>query len=233
MSFDSQGVIFDFNGTLFFDSDKHALAWGKIARELRGAGLTDQELQQHFYGVPNNRAVEYLLQRECDMEEANHYSELKEAYYREFCREDKKRFHLVAGAEEMFDLLTERQIPFTIASASIKPNIDFFVESFGLARWFDPEKIVYDDGSYENKVEMFLQAAKVLNVPIEECLIFEDSKSGIRDAYKAGCRNIVVIDSMEVAEKYEGQDGILAICKDFTEEFIKNMELDKEGNVRK
>lgn len=233
MSFDYQGVIFDFNGTLFFDSDKHVLAWGKIARELRGAGLTDQELQQHFYGVPNNRAVEYLLQRECDMEEANRYSELKEAYYREFCREDKKRFHLVAGAEEMFDLLTERQIPFTIASASIKPNIDFFVESFGLARWFDPEKIVYDDGSYENKVEMFLQAAKVLNVPIEECLIFEDSKSGIRDAYKAGCRNIVVIDSMGVAEKYEGQDGILAICKDFTAEFIKNMEIAKEGNVRK
>lgn len=233
MSFEYQGVIFDFNGTLFFDSDKHVLAWGRIARELRGVELTDQELQEHFYGVPNNRAVEYLLQRPCGEEEANHYSELKEAYYRDFCRADAERFHLVAGAEALFDRLREREIPFNIASASIKPNIDFFVESFGLARWFDPEKIVYDDGSYENKVEMFLQAAKVLNVPIEKCMIFEDSESGIRDAVKAGCRNIVVIDSMGVAEKYEGQDGILAICQDFKAEFIENAGLAKKESVRK
>ena len=26
-----KAVIFDFNGTLFFDNDKHVLAWGKIS----------------------------------------------------------------------------------------------------------------------------------------------------------------------------------------------------------
>ena len=51
--------------------------------------------------------------------------------------------------------IEKENIPFTIASASIKPNIDFFVESFELAKWFDPEKIVYDDGSFANKVKMF------------------------------------------------------------------------------
>ncbi|MFR3429530.1 MAG: hypothetical protein ACLTTH_05245 [Holdemanella porci] len=35
---------------------------------------------------------------------------------------------MVKGAEEYFDYLKESNIPFTIASASIKPNIDFFVE---------------------------------------------------------------------------------------------------------
>ena len=28
-----KGVIFDFNGTLFFDNPKHVLAWGKISRK--------------------------------------------------------------------------------------------------------------------------------------------------------------------------------------------------------
>lgn len=213
-----EGVIFDFNGTLFFDSDKHVLAWGKVAEEIRGYGIGDEELQQHFYGVPNNRAIEYLLQKECEEAELNRYSELKEAYYRDFCRADKERFHLVAGANELFDRLLERKIPFTIASASIKPNIDFFVESFDLQKWFDPDKIVYDDGSYENKQKMFLHAAEVIGVPLDKCLIYEDSESGIRDAYAAGCRNIIVIDSMNVAEKYRGREGVLDVVKDFTQE---------------
>lgn len=208
-----KGVIFDFNGTLFFDSEKHVLAWGKLAEELRGYGVSCEEMQGHVYGVPNNRAIEWLLQKECEVEELNKYSELKEAYYRDFCREDKEMLHLVAGAHEFFDALVEKNIPFTIASASIKPNIDFFVESFELEKWFDPAKIVYDDGSYANKVKMFEHAAEVIGVPVEECLILEDSDSGIRDAYAAGCRNIIVVDSMGVAAKHEGKPGVIRIVK--------------------
>lgn len=209
-----KGVIFDFNGTLFFDSPKHVLAWGRMSEELRGHGISVEEMQSHFYGVPNNRAIEYMLQKDCDEEELNRYSELKEAYYRDFCRQDKEMLHLVDGAHEFFDALVEKKIPFTIASASIKPNIDFFVESFELEKWFDPEKIVYDDGSYANKIKMFEHAAKVIGVPIEDCLILEDSDSGIRDAYAAGCRNIVVVDSMGVAGKHEGKPGVIRIVKD-------------------
>lgn len=40
MLYHCKGVIFDFNGTLFFDSDKHVLAWGKMAEELRGFGTS-------------------------------------------------------------------------------------------------------------------------------------------------------------------------------------------------
>ena len=212
-----KGIIFDFNGTLFFDSPKHVLAWGRMSEELRGHGISTEEMQSHFYGVPNNRAIEYMLQKECDEAELNRYSELKEAYYRDFCRQDKEMLHLVAGAHEFFDALVEKNIPFTIASASIKPNIDFFVEAFELEKWFDPEKIVYDDGSYANKVKMFEHAAKVIGVPIEDCLILEDSDSGIRDAYAAGCRNIVVVDSMGVAGKHEGKPGVIQIVKDLKE----------------
>ena len=209
-----KGVIFDFNGTLFFDSPKHVLAWGRMSEELRGHGISVEEMQSHFYGVPNNRAIEYILQKECDEAELNKYSELKEAYYRDFCRKDKEMLHLVAGAHEFFDALVEKNIPFTIASASIKPNIDFFVESFELEKWFDLEKIVYDDGSYANKQKMFEHAAEVIGVPIEDCLILEDSDSGIRDAYAVGCRNIIVVDSMGVAAKHEGKPGVIKTVKD-------------------
>lgn len=212
-----KGVIFDFNGTLFFDSDKHVKAWNRLSQEIRGIGITVQEMQAHFYGVPNNRAIEYLLQKECDETELSKYSELKEAYYRDMCREDTKRFHLVDGATTFFDQLTALGVPFTIASASIKPNIDFFVESFGLDQWFSAERIIYDDGSFANKVEMFRCAASAIGVPVEDCIIFEDSESGIRDALKAGCTHVVVVDSMGVADRYSGRAGIVKIIRDFVD----------------
>ena len=42
--------------------------------------------------------------------------------------------------------------------------IDFFVKEFGLIKQLNPEDIVYDDGSYENEIVMFLDVADKLKV---------------------------------------------------------------------
>ena len=59
-----KGVIFDFNGTLFFDNPKHVLAWGKISEEIRHHGISEEELHEHFNGVPNNKIIEYMFRSE-------------------------------------------------------------------------------------------------------------------------------------------------------------------------
>ena len=210
-----KGVIFDFNGTLFFDNDKHILAWSEISKMLRGRGITESELLEHFNGVPNYKIVSYLLGREGIAEELEKYSQLKEEFYRRFCLEDQENFHLVDGAVEFFNYLKEKEIPFTIASASIKANIDFFVKEFELTKWINPEDIVYDDGNYENKVAMFLDAAKNLGVDIKDCMIVEDSVSGIYSGYLAGCRNIMVIDSSGKAEEYKSLPGVVKVISNF------------------
>ena len=50
-----KGVIFDFNGTLFFDNPKHILAWSKISQDIRHHGIDEEELHEHINGVPNNK----------------------------------------------------------------------------------------------------------------------------------------------------------------------------------
>lgn len=216
-----KGVIFDFNGTLFFDNPKHILAWSKMAKEIRGYGITEKELHEHMNGVPNHKIVEYLLNGNCTREEIEKYSQQKEAYYRAYCKEDSESFHLVNGAYAYFAQLKDRKIPFTIASASIKENIDFFVESFHLDQWLDANQIVYDDGTYPNKVEMFKTAAHILGLEVEDCQIFEDSISGIENAYKAGCTRIVVMDSSHQKEKLEKMPGVIKVIQSF-EDLIKN-----------
>mgnify|MGYP002711779640 CR=1 FL=1 len=87
-------------------------------------------------------------------EDIEYYSKLKEKYYRQFCKEDQATFHLVEGSYDYFKQLKDQKIPFTIASASIKENIDFFVESFQLDKWMKVDDIIYDNGTYQNKLKL-------------------------------------------------------------------------------
>ena len=64
MSKKIKGVIFDFNGTLFLDNDKHVLAWGEISKIIRGCGITQSELLNYCNGVPNQKVVSYLFNKE-------------------------------------------------------------------------------------------------------------------------------------------------------------------------
>ena len=215
-----KAVIFDFNGTLFFDNEKHIQAWGEMSKLLRDRPIEDDELYKHVYGVPNIKIIQYFLNNQATDEQLDKYSKLKEELYRKCCIEDQESFHLVKGAVEYFDLLKEKNIPFTIASASIIENINFFVESFHLDHWIDPSHIVYDDGTYENKIRMFIEAAHILNTNIEDCLIIEDSISGVRNAYQAGCRNIIVVNSTNNRSEFEKMPGVIQVIEDF-EELLK------------
>ena len=100
-----KAIIFDFNGTLFFDNDKHVLAWGKISKLIRGRGISDEELHEQFNGTPNAKNIQYMMNNQATSEELKKYSLLKEEYYREFCKQDKASFHLVDGAVALIEAL--------------------------------------------------------------------------------------------------------------------------------
>lgn len=107
------GIIFDFNGTLFFDSDKHEESWRIFSKKLRGNSLNDEELQKVMHGRTNKSLIEYLLGNPIDDEKLFQLSEEKEQIYREMCIKDKTNFKLAPGAIELLDYLKEKQIPYT------------------------------------------------------------------------------------------------------------------------
>lgn len=211
-----KGVIFDFNGTLFMDHDKHQIAWNKMALLLRDKAISQEELYTKLNGVPNKEIIRYLTRVPLSDQQIQDYSLMKEQFYREACLNDQEHFHLVKGVEAYFNLLKQRGIPFTIASASIKENIDFFIHSFRLDKWIDVNTIVYDNGAYTSKEAMFLEASRRLKVDIKDCLVFEDSLSGIKHAYQAGCKQIIVMNSTE-SENYRKLPGVVQIIHDFSE----------------
>ena len=92
------GIIFDFNGTLFFDSDKQEESWKIISMRLRGRAFGKQEMQRRMHGRSGKSIFEYLLERDVPDDEVLRLMAEKEEIYRELCLKDRERFHLAPRA---------------------------------------------------------------------------------------------------------------------------------------
>ena len=176
---------------MFFDSSLHQEAWSRIYRELypEGADSPDPSL---FCGPRNDEILKNMAPW-LSAEQRDFYSEKKEELYRLACLANPEMTHLVNGTPAFLQLLLEKGIPFGLASASIKPNIDFFFDTFDLGRWFKREDVVFDDGTYPNKGAMHLEAARRLGVTLADCMVIEDSLSSIRQARENGAGCIVAV----------------------------------------
>lgn len=206
-------VIFDFNGTLFFDTCFHVEAWSEIYKELT---KSDQELDPSVFCGQNNDVFIYSIAPELTKEERLEVSVHKEALYREICRKNPEKVHLTAGAEAVFSELKKREIPFALATASIIDNVDFYFDTFGLERWFERKMCVYDDGTYANKGEMHLETAKRLGTAFSECLVIEDSVGAIKYAKQNGAGKVIAIGEPSAHSELIRLGAMHCIC-DFTE----------------
>jgi beta-phosphoglucomutase-like phosphatase (HAD superfamily) len=211
-----QGIIFDFNGVLVWDTHLHEQAWIDFARDVREAPLSVEEVRTHIQGRKNKCILEYLLKRAVTGEELKQLALRKESIYQKLCLENPRDFRLSPGAVDLLEYLVENGIPHTIATASEKVNLDFFIKHLHLGKWFDLSKIVYDNGTFPSKAEMYSQAAKNLNLAPEKCMVIEDSKSGIQGAVVAGIGKIVALGSKEML-KVEGVNQVISSLEEILE----------------
>ena len=210
-------VLFDFNGTLLFDTPLQERAWQQYLRATTHRHFTNEELQHHVYGRNAQEIFRYVTQKEFSMEEIFLMEEEKEQIYRAMCLQDPA-FHLAQGAEAFLDRLVQEGIPRTIATASARPNTRFFYEQLHLERWFSWQDIIYNDGSFKGKPapDIYLLAAQVLHQDIHDCIIFEDSYSGIQAAKNAEAKIVIGVAS-QLEPQILIQAGADRVIHDYTE----------------
>ena len=215
------GIIFDFNGTLFWDSELHMEAWREFSKRLRGTQFSDEEMLKYMFGRTNEDIIAYAIGKRPSPELVKKFAVEKEQVYRDMCKRHPEIFKLAPFAEEFLDYLKANNIPRTIATMSEKENVDFYIKEFHLEKWFDVEKIVYSDGIIPGKPapDIYLIAAKRLGLDPKDCIVVEDAISGINSAKSAGIGKVVAIASMEKPEFYSelGVDLIITDFKDYKE----------------
>lgn len=214
-----KGIIFDFNGTLFFDSHMHYEAWRLYSKKLRGYEFSDDEMREKMFGRTNADIIEYAIGKKPTPDLVIKLAKEKESMYRDMCRKDRKNMVLAPGAENFLDFLKENNIPRTIATMSEWDNVDFYIKEFNLAKWFDIDKIVYSNGKIPGKPapDIYKIAAKNLNLEPNECIVVEDAISGINSANKAGIGMIIAIASIESDSLYKSIPYVNQIIHNFDE----------------
>ncbi|WP_108821780.1 HAD family phosphatase [Dysgonomonas sp. Marseille-P4361] len=188
------GVIFDFNGTLFWDTKLHNRAWD-IFLTNHGLFLSDDDKFKKMHGKNNKDLFLSLFQTDLSDDKIQEYTLEKELLYQKLCLETDMQ--LAPGLIDFLDFLKGQKIPFTIATASGKENLDFYFEHLPLSNWFEYDKVVYNNGKIEGKPapQIYQIALSVINKKHEEVIIFEDAIAGLQSAKNANAGKIIIVDS--------------------------------------
>lgn len=217
------GIIFDFNGVLFWDTHLHENAWKQFSGLIGHRSFSTEDIRIHVLGRTNQYCLEYLLGRPVKGDDLVKLTQQKENIYRELCLKQGSDFKLSPGAIELLDFLVAKKIPHTIATGSEITNLEFFVKHFRLEKWFDLRKIVYDDGIRPGKPkpDIYLEAASRLELDPAQCIVIEDSHSGIEAAHAAAIGHIVALGPVNTHQrlsKYRGVNRVIESLAEFPKE---------------
>jgi beta-phosphoglucomutase len=187
-------VIFDFNGTLYWDTHLHNAAWDTFLLQ-HNIYISDQEKGRVMHGKVNQEILKYIMGEHLTPEETARYTHEKEQIYRDLCV--KEQLQLAPGVEEFLEHLKQNNIKFTIATSSGKENVDFYFDYLHLGKWFDYGKVVFNDGSVKGKPDpdIFLRAMQLMEANPAETIIFEDTLTGVTAALAANPGKVIVVKS--------------------------------------
>lgn len=183
-----KACIFDLDGVVVDTAKYHYLAWKRLAKEL-GFEFTEQH-NERLKGVSRMRSLEILLEvggLSIPADEMELLAAKKNAWYVEYI-ERMTPDEILPGAKELLEELRANGIKVSLGSAS--KNSPLILERIGLKNHFDA---VIDGNSVtvaKPAPDIFLTAAKALNVNPEFCIVFEDAEAGIEAAINAGMRTV-------------------------------------------
>lgn len=210
------GVLLDFNGTLFFDSDMHIEAFQAIFSEYLNTVPTDEFLIRQCFGRTNKTICLENIDPNATPEQIEEFSRLKESLYQKACLDHPELFHLAPGAEEQLNALRDAGVPFCLATGSDWGNVSFYMEHLGLDRWFSPDNMVWEDGTFPGKPspEIYVRAAAKLGLTPAECLVYEDGTSGILAANRARAGAVIAVYDKKYSSPLNGETRVDAVMHD-------------------
>jgi beta-phosphoglucomutase len=200
-----RAVIFDMDGVLVDSFEAHFASWQASMQELgmrmereafgRSFGRTSREiLESYFEGGLTDNQIEAIDER-------------KELLYRQIVQ---RTFPAMTGVAGLLEQLSAAGFALAVGSSGPPENVALVVEQFPQVTF---EAVVTGRDVQRGKPDpqVFLLAAKLLNVAPGDCAVIEDAAVGLTAARRAGMAAIGLISTGRTREELAAADPDLLV----------------------
>jgi HAD superfamily hydrolase (TIGR01549 family) len=172
-------LIFDCDGTLADTMPAHYRAWIEI---LRPYGIPFPE--DRFYsmgGMPTDKILVKLFSEEGKSLDVDLLARQKEESFVEQIAGIRPIEKVVEVARKGRGL-----VPMAVASGGHRHLVEMTLRQIGILDWFSVIVTAEDTVKHKPEPDVFLEAARRLNVKPGDCTVYEDTDLGIEAARRAG-----------------------------------------------
>ncbi len=191
-----KAALFDMDGLLIDSEAVYIVAMQAAARHFKREMTLD--FCHSMVGIPRvecNVMLQELYGEGFDLEE------FRGVYSANVQEAMAERVPVKAGVVEVLALLAERGIPCGVATSALRDVAESHLGRAGLRKHF-ATLVARDDVERAKPFpDIYLEAARRLDVPPGNCLAFEDSNPGLTAAHAAGTMAIMVPDLLQPTDE--------------------------------
>jgi beta-phosphoglucomutase len=213
-----KAFLFDLNGTMIDDMHYHLKVWHRVVTEL-GGNLTEDQVKKEMYGKNQDLLNRVFGEGKFTEEEMEEISLRKERMYQELFLPELK---LIDGLSAFLQNAFDQEILMAIGSAAIPFNINFVLDNLKLHDYFKAIVSAKDVEKSKPDPETYIKAAKLLDVPLSECLVFEDAPKGVEAAENAEM-DCVCIKTMHEEHEFQQYKNIILYVDDYNDNRLKEL----------
>lgn len=212
-----KGAIFDLDGVLVDTVPLHFKAWQKMFNHY-GYDFDWEDYEHKVDGKPRVDGAKAVLVKETE-EQIEEACTMKQGFFLEMINQGMLKAFDTSLA--LLQDLKAHNIVFAAASSS--KNAPLILEKLGIISDFETVVTSLDiaDGRGKPNPDIFLTAAGRIGVPVEDCIVFEDAKSGVQAA-KAGNFYCVGIDRHNNRETFKTADFVVTDLGELSYEILKS-----------
>jgi len=213
-----KAFLFDLNGTMINDMEFHLKVWYDTLNDL-GATLSWNEVRSHMYGKNDELLDRVFGKDKFSQAEKDKISMEKEVRYQQVY---KPHLDLLPGLFSFIESAKAKNIPMAIGSAAIPFNIDFVLDNLNIRHYFSTIVSAHDVVESKPNPEVYLKAARLLNVEPTNCIVFEDAPKGVEAARNAGMKS-VVITTLHSEDEFSAYNNVLLFVADYTDPRLRTL----------